>query len=308
MKKTEQVLTKTQSPGPTDNMAAALKTKIPKPKARTKLTLQGDEPRLPNGQVDYNHPYFDKDFEVDETPKRLKLPDGADPIVPWSDIVKRPGQTITEGEITLHTRLAHRLFYGRRGVDGVEAIVGLVRFVANTNGICAVAKLDDPYADARLIEIETLMQSLETSMNDDLTDLRDLLDTNSSRRVKINHIESEKPATFRLKFQYTYGFIASDLLGLFDELVNTALAAQHVGRLFRDDWTRITHTASRKMRHIFLRSTGFHHSGARRDDFAANNARAQRAVAKYGELPADILRGDRRPKHLSVARRGNPSE
>lgn len=304
---------KTQQPKDTEKtlIGAPGKTsppkKTPRPVKRTKLTLSGDEPRLPNGEVDYNHPYFDKDFELDETPKRLNLPDGGDPIVPYSDMIKRPGQTVTEGEITIHTRLAHRLFYGRRGIDGVEPIIGLVRFVSNTNTICGAATKDDPYADQRLLEIEDLMQGAETYMREELASLNDLLDAKSARRVKIKSIGSSKPSTFQLKFQYSYGFLAADLLGLFDELANTALAAQHVGRLFRDDWQRIMYAAGRKMRHLFFRSSGFRHSGARRNDFAANNARAQAAIEKYGDLPADVLRGDRRPKYVSPtkSKRGN---
>ncbi|HFD80027.1 MAG TPA: TIGR03761 family integrating conjugative element protein [Gammaproteobacteria bacterium] len=265
---------------------------------RTTLTLSGDEPRLPNGEIDFNHPYFDDAFEEDDTPRKLDLPDNADPLVPWSDIVKRPGQTITEGEITLHTRLAHRLFYGRKGGDGVEPVIGLVRFVSNLNTICAAAMQDDPYADQRMIEIETLMQNVKAFMKEELVTLNALLDSGSERRVKVKSIGSQEPATFRLKFQYSYGFLACDLLGLFDELANTALAAQHVGRLFAGDWTRTVGAAGRKMRHLFYRSTGFRYSGVCRDDFAANNAKARAVVAKYGEPPADILRGDRRPRWL----------
>jgi hypothetical protein len=49
------------------------------------------------------------------------------------------------------------------------------------------------------------------------------------------------------------------------------------------------------MRHLF-KLAQFRASGATRDDFAANNARARAALEKLGQLPADVLQGLRRPQ------------
>ncbi|MEE9494427.1 MAG: TIGR03761 family integrating conjugative element protein [Gammaproteobacteria bacterium] len=250
-------------------------------------------------RVDFRDSEFDADFEED-TPvssRRTgdKEVDGADPIVPYSNVVKRPGHTVTEAEITLHTRLAHRLFYGRRRAENVEPIIGLVRFVSNTNAMCETSRQDDPYADAQLLKIEAAMDKLDHSMKEELEDIQTLLHPSEERRVVVKSLGSVAPATFRLSFQHTYGFRAADLLGLYDELVNSALAAQHVGRFFQDDWNRVIGTTSRHMRHAFFLSGGYRFSGAKRDDFAANNANARRALDKFGELPAEVLSGKRRP-------------
>ncbi len=250
------------------------------------------------------------DEDVHEGRKRTELPDQADPVVPYADVVRKPGPTITEGEITLHTRMAHRLFYGRRAdkKTRVEPIIGLVRFVTNTNGICKAAELNDPYADARLLEIEEAMLKAQHALGNHLASIRDMLDPGESRRVKVKVLRSAEPATFTLNFQYTYGYQGADLLGQYDELVNSALSAKHLGRLFDEDWTRIIHHSSRLLRHVFSLSSNFRFSGARRDDFAANNERARSAIEKYGELPPDVLAGHRRPKWAPPARNLNTKD
>lgn len=240
--------------------------------------------------------FSDEEVSSEKTAKPVKeFSDHADPIVPYADVVKRPGRTITEGEITLHTRLAHRLFYGRKRAEGVEPIIGLVRFVSNTNAMCEAARLDDPYADWKLLQIEEEMRQLESRMETELKDLNIMIMPEEERRVKVKSLGSVKPATFCLSFQYTYGFRAADLLGLYDKLVNTALAAKQVGRFFEDDWSRVIGATSQRLRHIFNLSGGYRFSGTKRDDFAANNARARAAIEKYSELPADVLAGKRRP-------------
>ena len=238
----------------------------------------------------------DSDEELDASSGRKpEIPDQADPIVPYSDVVNTPGHTVTEGEITLHTRMGHRLFYGRRREGSVQPIIGLVRFVSNTNGICEAARLDDPYADWRLLQIEESLVSAEAATREYLATVRELLDDGDARRVRVKSLGSVKPATFRLSFQYAYGFRGADLLALFDQLAESALSAKHVGRLFSDDWNRTVNQSARMVRHLFALSASFRYSGASRDDIAANNARGREAVAKYGELPADVLQGERRP-------------
>lgn len=45
---------------------------------------------------------------------------------------------------------------------------------------------------------------------------------------------------------------------------------------------------------LFAFAQQYKYSGATRDDFAANNARAREALESFGELPQDVLEGSRR--------------
>ncbi len=215
----------------------------------------------------------------------------------------RPGTVFTEGEITLHTRLGHLLFFGRNkfnGGAGKPPIIGLQRFITNINSMCTQVHIsDDPYADYYLLEIEQLLDDAREKLLETRKLLRELLDDGGdSGRVVVKSRGSDKPVTLPLRFKYTrYGFLASELLGLLDEVVQLALNASDTARLSPGDFRKILTESGRVVRRVFFESTRYRYFGAGRDDFAANNARARRAIEGHGfELPEDVLRGDRRPR------------
>jgi hypothetical protein len=52
-----------------------------------------------------------------------------------------------------------------------------------------------------------------------------------------------------------------------------------------------------------LLSTSYRFTGVKRDDIAANNAVARRAIDKYGELPQVILEAGKRGKYAPAISR-----
>src|SRR5690625_6753135 len=84
---------------------------------------------------------------------------------------ERPGRLTTQGTITLQSRQAHRLFYGRRAdkAAGQYPIVGLVRFAKLVGDIWNAAADDDPYADMVLLAIETAHEDAARAVGDQLT-------------------------------------------------------------------------------------------------------------------------------------------
>lgn len=61
------------------------------------------------------------------------------------------------------------------------------------------------------------------------------------------------------------------------------------------------------LRRLFGLAQNYKYSGAARDDFAANNAKAEAArkiYERYGELPQDILEGTRRSNFAPPIIRG----
>jgi len=232
-------------------------------------------------------------------------PDQADRLVSPKLVKKRPGMVYTKGEIVLHTNLAHRMFYGRSRtkVNGKtkHQIVGLVRFISNVNQICDLARAGDPYADYWLLELEQMMDDTRVTLSETKQYLRELLDTGgASSRVSVKTGISESPVTLPLEFKYkTYGFQAADLVGLFDEVVQLALNAKDAAWLLPAEFKQLVNHAGRSLRHTFLTSAKYKYSGAKRNDFAANNQRARLAVERMGfELPEDVLTGRKQPKWM----------
>lgn len=210
-----------------------------------------------------------------------------------------PGRLKTKGSILVHTRSAHDLFYGRHGdkENGIDSIIGLMLFAANTKHLSLLCINDDPYAEAVLIKIESLFPDLEQQLKKHSDHLEQLLD--NMEGIEISFHESIKPISIPLEFSTPYGFIAARYLAQFDKVVKLAYSAKHVGLMTRNDWFQMVTKTKTLLRHIFSVSQYYRFSGANRDDLAANNAVARKVIERYGELPEEILTGKQRAVYVS---------
>lgn len=240
---------------------------------------------------------FDAFFEVDAVVRVPAHPDNADPIVMPNLVSKKPGALRTRGELLLHSRAAHRLFYGRRKDEKqkIQPIIGLVRFALNMNQICDCAAKDDPYADAALLNIEDKINEADRVIKTNIAAVAELLSDMGGITIKFNG--SSEPVVVPLEFRTTYGFLAAKLLNQYDKLVCLGQTAKHVGLFTEDDWARVVRATGRVIRNVFHASTQYRFSGANRNDVAANNAAARAAKEKLGELPQSILDGSKRGKY-----------
>jgi integrating conjugative element protein (TIGR03761 family) len=257
-------------------------------------------PGEPTNDIDFLSHEFDEAFE-EKAPIRVEThADNADRIVQPRYVSNRPGPMHTKGNIVLHTRAAHRLFYGRRKDEklGIKPIIGLVRFSTNVNNIYELAAKDDPYADAVLVQLEKKFSVLDKLIKDHIATCEDLL--SSMEGLTIETQESVKPITLPVEFRTTYGFMGARLLGQYDLLVRLCLSARHVGLLFSDDWGRLVGTTGSKIRELFWLSTSYRYTGVAREDVKANTALAQLAKDKYGELPQSIIEGTQRPQYAPM--------
>lgn len=243
---------------------------------------------------------FDEVFFADDEVSKSRAPthkDDADPLVTPNLVNKHPGQLRTRGEIIIHTRSAHRLFYGRRKDDkkGIKPITGLIRFALNMNHISDLAAKDDPYADAVLLEVERALLAAEKMIREHVAALEELL--SDMEGISIYFHESVAPIKVPIEFRTTYGFIAARLLSRYDKLVRLAQSAMHVGLFFEEDWGRVVRKSGRVIRRVFHLSSSYRYVGVTRDDMAANNQVARNAIEKYGTLPQAILEGSKRGKY-----------
>lgn len=210
---------------------------------------------------------------------------------------KQPGQIKTEGQMTIHSKFAHAYFYGRLGTKDKRAITGLVRFGHNVTYIWDMAATDDPYADKKLLEIETAIDDASKAIRENTEYMDELL--SGMGNIVITNDMSVEPIKLPLSFRTPYGFMGARLLTDFDALMLKTLSALHVGLIVQDDMINIAHKRNfpgSKIRNAFRLSSTFKASGASRNDFASNNARAREALIRLGELDDDVLSGKRRPK------------
>ena len=216
---------------------------------------------------------------------------------------ERPGRLTTQGTITLQSRQAHRLFYGRRAdkAAGQYPIVGLVRFAKLVGDIWNAAADDDPYADMVLLEIETAHEDAARAVADQITAVQALI-AEQMEGIDVEIVHSIKPAKLDIQFYSPWAYRAAILLTRFDQLVLLCLTARKVGLMLDDDWDSVVVRCGTRIRHMFELSRRWLATGVTRDDIAANNQVAQRADAKYSEqqqmlvMVDDVVSGKTRAK------------
>ncbi|WP_020208920.1 PFL_4669 family integrating conjugative element protein [Gilvimarinus chinensis] len=232
-------------------------------------------------------------------------PDGADSIVKPASVQGRPGRLETGGgKITLETRQAHALFYGRRGDKdkNIYPIVGLVRFAKNVAEIWHASENDDPYADQALLEIETKFEDATAFIRAQMKHIEEMLET-ELQGIDMPDTHSVDPATMDIQFYSPWAYRSAILLTQFDRVVLSAMTAKKMGLMFEDDWTASIVKCSSLIRSVFEASRLWVNTSVKRDDLAANNKVAQRAAKVYEShkptmpsLSEDVRKGERRAK------------
>jgi integrating conjugative element protein (TIGR03761 family) len=199
--------------------------------------------------------------------------------------------------LTLHTHHAARLWFGRQRTDDKPGMIGMSGFSNLLGRINRGAMQDDPYSDWFLIQIEDkLAQSKEEMATIDAR--LDHVMAALPAMMSVGENLSVQPAKFDLFLTTPLAFQGVYLLTAYDELVRRLLLAGHVGLIdyqAKSLWLDEGAAILRRLYGLAQKYKGF--SGASRDDFAANNARAQNAREMYafaGEIPQDILEGTRR--------------
>lgn len=210
--------------------------------------------------------------------------------------IEEPGALEGENYLTLQTRLAQRAVNGRPSSPDrkKEAITGLTRFANLIKQVYYCAKLDDPYADMMLIKVEELIETAESEMTEMEEKVMSLLKVRPN--VSLSKSTSTKPVQVRIDFANPYAYRAAYLLAHFDDVGLAILTAHHVGVLPRMEKERLLNLAGRIVRRVFSSVDDFRHAGATKEDIKKRTAVGLKAIELYGELPEDVLNGERRAK------------
>lgn len=212
----------------------------------------------------------------------------------------QPGALRGSASLSIETRQAQRLLYGRRPGADRPAIVGLVRFGMLTKRLWLAAMRDDPYGDWFLIRVFEVLQSGREAIAARRRELDALLD--GAPGLEIEVARSLKPVRVPLQFATPYGYMGAYLIADYDALARHVLTARHVGLLAREEAERLLQRGGRPIRRAFCLPLQWKHCAIDRDDLRLNTERAQAARAAMGELPEDVLEGTRRAAHAPAIR------
>ena len=220
----------------------------------------------------------------------------------------RVGQLRSKIEMTLHTYPAVLAWHGRGVESGKPQVVGLKQFLSLAGRVHQAAGRDDPYADSWLLMLEEKIDETRQSLHQLEKRVSQVL-KQIPEGLDVSRNFSQQPFVTPVFTGGQMGWQAVMLLMQYDSIVRDVLLAHHIGLLgnkqrgamIRDQGGH----ALRSLCYAPVKFPGF--SGATRDDFAANNAKARNALEKYGELPQDILEGKRRSEFAPTIRREEAS-
>lgn len=216
----------------------------------------------------------------------------------------RMGQLRSKIEMTLHTYPAVLAWHGRGVESGKPQVVGLKQFLSLAGRIHQAASRDDPYADSWLLMLEGKIEETRQALQQLGNRVSTLLER-IPEGLDVSRNVNQQPFMTPVFTGGQLGWQAIMLLMKYDGIVRDVLLAHHIGLLgnkqrgllIRDQGGH----AMRSLCYAPVKFPGF--SGATRDDFVANNAKARDAREKYGELPQDILEGTRRSEFAPTIHR-----
>lgn len=204
-----------------------------------------------------------------------------------------PGALHGEAWLTLQTHQALMLVHGRGPLPDKPAIIGLIGFADRLRVIWQGARSDDPYADWWLIKIDEAIRSVNDFIEAQQAAVSNQLVQLSS--IDIAVASSESPTRIRLQFASPYAYQAAGLVARYDKFVCAVVTAAHVGLLGLERRQQIQHSCARKLRSLFMLPQTYRLLKLSRATVRAQNGRTHEARKLMGEIPEDILNGERRP-------------
>lgn len=190
-----------------------------------------------------------------------------------------------EGDIDLilHTRLSQSLLTG----SWRPGNLGLWQFAIKIRDLWRAHRADDPYADwcfmkvdEKIHQIREEIQEVEHYCEQRLSQLRGF-------NIKV--FENPHPKKLALKFVIPFTYMGATLLPELDYIARQAYTLRHVGQLLEPNQLPVKIVKS--MRQLFAIPMIWKML-VTRQDIRENNAVAQEAKEKMGEIPSAILNKD----------------
>ncbi|MFD1260439.1 MULTISPECIES: PFL_4669 family integrating conjugative element protein [Entomomonas] len=218
----------------------------------------------------------------------------------------RIGPLQSQVVITLHTIQAMKLWEGRKATDPKKrnVIIGLPGFISRLNAIHFTASFDDPYADWDLIKIEDKYNSTRRELSRLINTIKQIKEKRLPKQIKVSENLNINPCELMLISKSPLGFSGAYMLVEYDDFTKGILQLRHLGLIGRTQSEDFINEGSSLMRSFYSVVRNYRNSGATRDDFAANNARARQALERMGELPPkEILEGRKRSEFAPVIKK-----
>jgi len=214
-----------------------------------------------------------------------------------------PGHLEGDNSIILHTRQGMALFDGRQGDPdkGIAPIIGVPRFYGSIKQAYFDAAADDPWADWWLVRVDEAIDKARRKLAALKEEVASYHPANQSIAIGNPHsVEPEpRPLNFAVpSYPYRMAYIVAEC----DLLILEVLNLFHVGLMTRKQKERLVNLIGKVARGALSSATGYRHQGVTRNDVAANNPKARKALELMGQVPEDILTLQRRSDYAPELR------
>ncbi|EJB7651107.1 TIGR03761 family integrating conjugative element protein [Salmonella enterica] len=207
--------------------------------------------------------------------------------------------------IELHTRHAIQLWQGREGHEKRKGekggrkkgrkwrIIGMPFFLHLVTVMSDATRRDDPFADERMLKLETLFTEGDTLVGSMIRELDTVLH-DLPRRISLSSVSSVSPVNIGVFSSTPVGYRCVWLLVGFDQLAMLASQAWHYGLISHTQREKYLNGASAAVRRVFGIALGYKRTGVTRMDVLKNTPLAQEAERVMGPVSEDVLWGRKR--------------
>lgn len=216
-----------------------------------------------------------------------------------SNVQEDPGQIVTEKKLTLHTKEALKIFYGRKAdpENGVREIPGLPIYATLLRSIWTACLSGDPYA-------RWWIQTLEMRLNEADEDLKhvteeiDVIASKVTKHINLSESEATDPVEVSLNYASPYMFLIVYRLIDVDALIAKMINLRHMAIISPAQFDHYKKHVTGTINRILLALRGYKNVGVTDSDMHEANAKAKEAIEAMGQLPEDILNGKYVPEHM----------
>lgn len=206
--------------------------------------------------------------------------------------------------VSLNTHYAIRLWEGRhpeyrskkQGGRKKESsrqrslIFSMPGFIQKAGRINQDSANDNPWADAKMWELENLINTAMGKMQEELDGLKKAMSMVPAQ-VTISDITSVSPLNIGVFSRTPVGYRCVWLLVGFDQLAMQAFQAAHYGFISRRELNSCLGRGGYLVRQIYGSAQKYRYLPVTREDVAINNDRAREAIKLFGNVEPDILSG-----------------
>lgn len=208
------------------------------------------------------------------------------------------GPIRSENDITvdISTRPALRVWEGRDATKDRRSILGVPGFASITKQMEDQIRRDDPYADYHYYLIEESLAKLKAELDQELHAITSFMNEAIPDAMHVPNTKSAEPRKLPIRFGSRPGFALLYELLKMDSIVLKVLVANHIGLLSSEEKFETLKRLVTRMRATMYLVYNYRITGVTRDDMAAKNQVAKRAIDAMGELKEEFLAGTTRAK------------